>query len=159
MIKKLKPYKCNNCDRRFLSSINSCPHCNPTQSIKVKKSPKFKLLLIFKLIKMKKLYLLAILMLQIILANAQTTIVELPKNNYINGTITYISLNTDTVIYPDNEIGKILADIWIRDTKVNIPVILFDKAKNIELMKIQQLNRNLQQVKSFITENGRSIPK
>lgn len=87
---------------------------------------------------MKKLFTLLI-MLTVFVSQSQT-LVSITQDN----SIAYVSEHKDTVIYPNNEVGRVLSEIWTQDYVYDAPVILFDTENAIEKRKIKALTNKLQ---------------
>ena len=86
---------------------------------------------------MKKLFTLLV-MLTTFVSQSQT-LVSITQDN----SIAYISEHKDTIIYPNNEVGRVLSEIWTQDYAYDTPVILFDTENAIEKRKIKAITAKL----------------
>ena len=86
---------------------------------------------------MKKFFTLLILLTAFV--SQSQTLVSITKDN----SIAYVSEHKDTLIYPNNEVGRVLSEIWTADYAYDAPVILFDTENAIEKRKIKALTAKL----------------
>lgn len=86
---------------------------------------------------MKKFFTLLIL-----LASFASQSQTLVSNTQVNS-VAYVSEQKDTIIYPTNDVGRVLSEIWAADYVYDKPVILFDTEKVIEQKKIKALTAKL----------------